>query len=400
MRYVLIGSWSKIGSTGKIAYNYYSYLKEKGQEVHFFYSRGETNGEKDIIQISDKKNLYLHGALARLTGKQGFFSTKETKKLIEKIKIIKPDCVYLFNLHAYYLNEFLLLDYLKKSGVNTVYMLFDEYPYLGKCCFSEGCEKFKTECKKCPKIHEYPKSLIFDRSNLIFIKKKETYAGWENLHFAGVKYIGEQAKQSALAKNIPFHSFNMGIDLSGLYYPRDTHEIVEKYNIPVNKRIVLTVGFSSDARKGIKKYIEIARKCKDVLFINIGYDKNICVDPPANFFPIKYVGNQLEMACFYTLADAYVTTSSGEAMSNACLESLACGTPIIGFNVSRMSYLAPAPIGTYIPYDNIDSFAEAISNLPKKNDEISTMCRKYAENHYDLKEFMKNLYQISETMRG
>lgn len=106
------------------------------------------------------------------------------------------------------------------------------------------------------------------------------------------------------------------------------------------------------------------------------------------------------MACFYTLADAYVTTSSGEAMSNACLESLACGTPIIGFNVSRMSYLAPAPIGTYIPYDNIDSFAEAISNLPKKNDEISTMCRKYAENHYDLKEFMKNLYQISETMRG
>lgn len=398
MKYVLISSWCKRGSTGKIVYNLFNHIKSEGHEVYFFHGKLDDTDEENIIRITSEAGLRVHGALARITGLQGCFSNSETKTLIQRIDEINPDYVYLFNLHGYYVNEFKLLNYLKKRRQKTIYMLFDEYPYLGKCCFSEGCEKFKVVCEKCPKVKDYPKSLFFDQSKVLFQKKQKAYDGWTNLHFAGVKYIEERAAESALAKNIPFHTFNMGIDLETTYYPRKYDNVQKLYNIPDGKKYIMTVGFSSDSRKGIDKYIEIARKCEkivDTIFIHIGYDKEIDSDLPSNFFPIKYVGNQQEMAEFYAMADLYVSTSSGEAMSNACLEALACGTPIAGFNVSGMSYLAPSPIGTYIEYGDLDSFSNMIKELSKKEPQVVLTCRKYAEENYNLKDFMRNLYDVS-----
>ena len=384
MKYVLINSWCKRGSTGKIVYNLFNHIKSEGHEVYFFHGKLDDTDEENIIRITSEAGLRVHGALARITGLQGCFSNSETKTLIRRIEEINPDYVYLFNLHGYYVNEFKLLNYLKKRRQKTIYMLFDEYPYLGKCCFSEGCEKFKTECNKCPKVRDYPKSLLFDRSNYLFQQKKAAYDGWKELHFAGVKYIEECASQSTLAKNIPFHTFNMGIDIKSTYYPRKHTEVQNKFKIPSDKIVVLTVGFSSDKRKGIEKYIELAKRCvsrTDVVFVHVGYDVEICKELPDNYIPIKYVGNQQEMAELYSMADLYITTSSGEAMSNACLEAMACGTPIAGFDVSGMSYLAPNPIGTYIPYGDINSFVEVVEKLKKKTAEGKQQCRKYAEEH-------------------
>lgn len=398
MKYVLIGSWCKRGSTGKIVYNLYNYIKSVGHEVYFFHGKQDDIDDENIIRITSEVGLRVHGVLARITGLQGCFSNLETDKLIRKINEINPDYVYLFNLHGYYINEFKLLNYLKSRHQKTVYMLFDEYPYLGKCCFSEECDKFKSECKNCPKVKDYPKSLFFDKSNYLFNKKMLAYDGWKELHFVGVKFIEERAAQSVLARNIPFHTFNMGIDIDNTYYPREYSNVSAKFNISSEKKVILTVGFSSDKRKGIDKYIEVARKCStkpDNVFVHVGYDEDICKKLPTNYIPIKYVGNQQEMAEIYSMADLYVTTSSGEAMSNACLEAMACGTPIAGFDVSGMSYLAPTPIGTYVPYGNINSFAEIIAGLEKKTEAIKKHCREYAVEHYNLKDFMKNLYSVS-----
>ena len=395
MKYVLINSWCKKGSTGKIVYNFYKFLCDEGHETFFFHGRDEDQDDNNIIRITKNEGNVIHGVKSRLTGLQGYYSKNETKKLINKIKKIEPDYVYLFNLHGYYLNEPMLLSYLKESGVKVIYMLFDEYPFLGKCCFSAGCDKYRKQCGECPQIYEYPKSLIFDKSNQIFNMKKDIYSNWANLHFAGVKFVQERASESILAHNIPYSTFDMGIDIEKIYYPRDIKNISQKFKINPQKKIVLTVGFSSDSRKGIDKYIKLAKMLDNTVFLHIGYDKKITKALPSNYIAVNYVSDLEEMSEIYSLADVYVTCSSGEAMSNACLEALACGTPIVAFDTSGMSYLADSPVGRYAKYGDLVEMKKLIESSSKKTDEMRKKCRQLAEERYGLKLFMRNLYNAS-----
>lgn len=397
MKVLLINSWFRQYSTGKLVGYFYDYLKQNNDIVKVYYGHGEQVNESGVKKISSKIDGYIHAGLSRVTGYQGCFSNKSTRRLIKEIQEYKPDVVYLFNLHAYYLNEYMLLEHLKSMNIKVIYMLFDEYPYLGKCCFSGTCTKFEIQCKDCPDIKGYPKSLYFDRSKYLFNKKKSIFKDWDNIIFAGVEFLAVQAKKSMIAKNIKFNIIDMGVQLEKIYFPRDSSELRKKLAIPDNNKVVITVGPYSDERKGIKKFIEIARilEDKEITFINIGFDgKNTKL--PKNFLPIPYISNQDELAIYYSMADIYAMTSSGEAMSLTCMEALGCGTRLVGFNISGTPYAANEVVGNFVEYDNLNEFANIIEQLPIKTTESINRCRLYALSRYEISDYVKNLYNIAK----
>lgn len=395
MKCVLINSWYKQYSTGKLVASFRKHLISNGHIVHTYYGRGETSSVEDIHLISSKWSIYAHLVLSRFTGYQGYFSTAQTKKMIDEIDKFKPDIVYLFNLHAYYLNEFLLLQHLKEKHIKVVYMLFDEYPYLGKCCFAGECVKFQSECKHCPQVKSYPISWFFDRSNSIFRKKKELFENWDELVLVGVEFLHKQASLSAIAAKNKFVEMDMGVELLSMYYPRETTDLRVKLNIPEKNKIVITVGPYSDERKGIKKLVEIAKMCinKDVTFINVGFNGDE-QELPKNFIGIPYVSNQDELATFYSLADRYVMTSSGEAMSLTCMEALGCGTKLLGFDISGTPYAATEEFGTFVQFDDLEAFADEICKIEKKSAESIERCREYALSRYEISDFVQKLEKI------
>lgn len=396
MKCVLINSWYRQYSTGKLVAAFRQHLIDEGHEVHTYYGRGEKTEDKNVFFVGTKFDVYSHLLFSRMTGYQGCYSASSTKKMINNIEQFKPDVVYLFNLHAYYLNEFMLLNYLKEKRVKVVYMLFDEYPYLGKCCFAAECDKFQTECNKCPQVRTYPISLFFDRSRFLFNKKKELFSDWKELTLAGVEFLQKQASVSAISKNTKFRCIDMGVQLKKTYYPREVEELRKKLNLSNECKVVITVGPYSDERKGIKKLVEIAKKCKDkdIVFINIGFDGKES-DLPENFMGISYVSNQDELAEYYSLADVYVMTSSGEGMSLTCMEALGCGTKLIGFDISGTPYAANEEFGTFVPFDDLDAFTEAICVAEKKNEESIQRCREYALSRYEISDYVKNLEMIA-----
>ncbi len=397
MKCVLINSWYQQYSTGKLVYEFRNHLINQGHSVLTYYGHGSPTYDENVFMVGNKYTLYTHAFLCRMTGYEGVYSTGQTKKIIKQIEAFKPDVVYLFNLHAYYLNEYLLLNYLKKSKVRVVYMLFDEYPYLGKCSFAGKCEKFKTECHNCPKVHEYPASIFFDRSRQQFKKKKDAFAGWKQLTMAGVEFLHHEASQSAIANNVKFITIDMGVNLKEVYYPRDTKELRKKLNIPSNSKIVVTVGAYSDSRKGIRKFVELAKRCSSehIIFLNIGFNGEAS-GLPQNFIGIPYVSNQDELAAYYSMADVYAMTSSGEAMSLTCMEALGCGSKLIAFNISGTPYAASKEFGTFVPYDDLEAFLDAIRQAEKKTDESIRACREYALSRYEISDFVRKLELIGE----
>ena len=69
-----------------------------------------------------------------------------TSKLIGKLGEFSPDIVILLNVHGYYLNENSLFEYLGDADIPVLNIMPDEYPFLGKCCFSFDCTKYETKC--------------------------------------------------------------------------------------------------------------------------------------------------------------------------------------------------------------------------------------------------------------
>jgi len=87
-------------------------------------------------------------------------------------------------------------------------------------------------------------------------------------------------------------------------------------------------------------------------------------------------------------------------MPNACLESLACGTPLLCFNISGMPYIANQTTAIFVEPRNIDQLCDVIKKTHKKTPEIISVCRKYAESRYDNKKYYDKLAEFGYLLGG
>lgn len=397
----IINSVFEYGSTGLLAKQLYEYGWENGYEAFAFYGRGIVYKNDHIIKIDKAFEFYLHKLLTLITGYQGAFSKLATRKLLQFLKTKSIKKVILLNIHGYYINEKKLFDYLKSNNIQTVYVTPDEYAGLGKCCYNNGCEKYKSICDKCPQKKDYPKSLFFDRSRSIFEMKRLSYSNYDKITLIGPESNLEKFRMSALTKNMPMKRASWGIDLDTYKYMVDEGLYI-KYGIPKNKVIILTVAHYSNIRKGVKKYFfELARRLQklDYHFINVGYDGNLSSDEmPKNMTTIGYMDDQEELAKLYSISDLYLLASVSDTMPLSCLISFACETPVCCFYTSGLKFLAERdnPAILYCDDINLDALEKKVRGVQKKDEKTRLACRRLAENEYSKNAFNKKVYDVFE----
>ncbi|MGN0407122.1 MAG: glycosyltransferase [Bacteroides sp.] len=402
MKHIIINTTATGGSIGSITSGLYTYLTGVGEDVRVCYGRGAKSENDDFIKIDSDIETKIHAGLTRLTGLQGYFSNVATSKLLNIIKEYQPDTAILVNLHGYYVNEKRLLNYLKKQGINTIYIMADEYSAMGKCCFSRDCNQYINGCEKCKYIKDYPCSLIFDQAKRIYNRKKKIYQNFENIVFAAPEINIKKVHESAITKGKRTQVVDWGIDLDNVYYIRKDNNIKSKFGIPKEKKMVLAVAPFSDPRKGIEEYFMQVAKIiddKNICFVQVGFDGDVSICPE-NYIPISYISNQDELAELYSCADVFVTTSRSDTMPFAALISLACGTPVCCFNTSGLSYLGDESCIYFVEDGNKEDLQRVISTIPMKDNEMQMRCRRYAEERYSDKVFYNKIYELSKSMNS
>ena len=387
MKVLLINSWSHEGSTGKITFGLFQYLNSHGHHA-LLCCRGTRESkinDSRIIPLVSPLEHKLAVLGTRITGYDGVFNRRATRKVIKLIEEFKPDIIQLFNLHAYYLNSYELLEYLKKKPQTpVVYVMFDEFPYMGRCCFSVGCNQFKTECVKCPHQINYPRSLWFDRASYCFKRKKKIYQDFSHITFASVKWCCERAKESALLKHHRILELDNPINYDDVFYPRNTEQLKKDLGIPYGNKVIMTVAVASIPTKGGKYFVELAQMMqnhKDITFVYVGYDVNDW-DIPQNMITIGFVKSQDLLAQYYSMADLFVCTSLADLTPNACLDALGCGTPLAGFSEGGVPYCASEEFGTFVKTFDMNALAEVVEKTPKKTEKRIKDVRDYAYNRY------------------
>lgn len=330
-RIAIVNSVYKIGSTGRICFELSNYLTNEGFETLNCFGRNKIN-EKDCFYFGNKLSIWTHGIFTRLFDRHGRCSNFATKKLIKKLDSYKPDLVILNNLHGYYLSYPILFDYLKKSNIPVIMIFHDCWNFTGHCAhfLYNGCDKWKDGCKKCPHLNSYPKSSLFSQSEKNFKIKKDSF-----LSINQMTIVCPSAWMSSLVKNSFFRNseikvVNNGINLD-VFHKNETSNFKEIYGL-VGKKVILSVAYVFDKKKGIDDILKLSRLLKnDEKIVIVGKLKNK-VQIPDNVIYIKETNNINGLVDAYSNCDVFFNATYEDTYSNVNMEAMSCGLPIVCYN--------------------------------------------------------------------
>ena len=342
MKVLQINAYYGYGSTGKIVKDIYEYQKKNGIDGYVAYgiSKNECDFfDSHIIKFSNSFVTSMHRLLFFLFGKQWRYSFFKTKRLIRIINKIGPDIIHLHNIHDYYLNYPLLFNYLNRHNIKIIWTFHDCWAFTGHCNYflSVNCNKWKTECVNCPLLRVGPRTLFFDFSKKNFNIKRTLFN--KNITIVTV---------SNWLKNITGESFLKYNNIEtiynwydpAIYYPKTSEEknkLKKKYKLE-NKTILLGLASVWSQRKGLEDIINLSKKLsKDFVIVLVGKisknDMNI-IKKQNNIFVFNRTNNFSILREYYCLADIFLNLSTQETFGLTTIESLACGTPAIVYDLT------------------------------------------------------------------
>lgn len=371
-------------STGKIVKDLQIGLESYQHQVRCCYGRDTKNSPSNAIKISSNIEVNVHAALTRMTGLTGIYSPVATKRLIAEIEEFKPDIIHLHELHGYYINIYQIIQYLKSRQIPVVWTFHCEFMYTGKCGHAHECNRWQDKCGSCPQLSEYPRSLLLDYTALMLRQKQEAFEDFDLLKIiTPSNWLAQRVRQSFL-RNKNIDTIYNGIDVE-IFRPMEAATLRAKHEIKTSHVLLAIAPNLLSEAKGGEWVLELARRMRkdDVTFIMIGVDDPAAISAP-NIIALPRISDKEVIAEYYSLADFTLLTSKKETFSLICAESLACGTPIIGFDAGAPTEVAPPGFGNFVNYGDIDLLHEAVKSAlaNRPNHKSGTDCFEFAKRNY------------------
>lgn len=384
------------GSTGKIMFQIAETARASGNTVQTYtpvpFVRGKKNNEvkiPDHFWWGTRTEAMFHYYAGSLFGVNGLFSWFGTHSLINRLKEFSPDIIHLHNLHGFCLNLPMLFKYIKKSGAKVVWTFHDCWAFTGHCPYFavSGCDKWQTQCAKCPQPRIYPK-MYLDTSKTMYSKKKKWFAGIEDLTIVTPSEWLAGLAEKSFFSNHEIKVINNGIDLS-VFKPRES-DFRKKHNLE-GKHILLGVSFDWGYRKGLDVFKELAQRLDSKIYqiVLVGTDDNIDSQLPNNIISIHRTNNQIELAEIYSAADLFVNPTREENYPTVNMESIACGTPVLTFKTGGSPEIPDSLTGSVVDCNDIKGMEREIIRITEEVAFTRKNCLQRAESFDSKKCFEK-----------
>ena len=384
---LFINSIVGTGSTGRIITGLCDVLNSYGVRTLVCYGRGNAPSGYDTYRIGSDWDVYLHGALCRITDRQGLYSDGATDRLIKKIKEYDPDLIHLHNIHGYYLNYEKLFTYLRSCGKRIVWTLHDCWAFTGHCTHFDytGCEKWKVMCHDCEQLKEYPRSLFSDESEKNFMLKKRLFTHIQGMELVTPSFWLKGEAGKSFLGDYDINVIPTGIDLERFSPVKS--DIRSRYGIG-DRVLILGVANPWRERKGLYEFIRLAEMLDDRFrIVMIGLKPGQMKLLPSNVTGIMKTDSLDEMTAWYTAADMYVNLTLEDTFPTTNIEALACGTPVITYRAGGSPESLDETCGRVLEKNDVSGVKAAIEAFGRKDCDISDRCLLRARNYDSRKRF-------------
>jgi len=410
MKSLLINTSDISGGAARAAYRIHKGLQEIGISSKMLV-QSKTSDDKAVIGPGNKLKRGL--ALLRPTldsafkklfsgGSKTIFSPAwfPFSGILSQINSISPDIVHLH----WICDGMLRIEELKRINKPILWTLHDMWSFTGGCHYSDGCERFQQACGNCPQLNRSGKN---DMSRSVLRRKKKA---WSKLNITIVtpsNWLAESAKKSSLFQHKRIEVIPNGLDLKR-YKPMDRLLAREILGLPKNKRLVLfgAMEATSDHRKGFDLLYEGLKQLyakwldrAELVVFGSSEPENL----PDFGLPVHYLGylyDDVSLALLYSAADVMVTPSRQDNLPNTVVESLACGTPAVVFDIGGMPDMINHQINGYLakPFDTSDLAAGIDWALSDENrhKELCLKAREKAEACFDIKKVASKYLDLYE----
>lgn len=396
MKVLIISTRDIVGGAARAAFRLYKGLQNIGVDASMLVL-SKSSDERAVIAPRTKKEIALSKIYPSINGmvlnflygknQRRVFSTSITPyDLAEKIEEINPDIV---NLH-WVTDGFLKVETLKKIKKPMVWSLHDMWAFTGGCHYDLGCGKYLQSCGACPVLNSQKQK---DISSWLYHRKKKTYAQLDNLTVVGLsQWLGACAAKSSLMADKRIEVLPNGID-TDVFKPVDKMTARKMLNLPLNKKMVLfgAMNPQSNPVKGYQHLVSALHHIEDdqINFLIFGTSypqKDLNLKYPAHY--LGRFSDDLSLSIIYSAADVVVVPSVQENLSNVIMESLACGTPVVAFDIGGNADMIEHEENGYLaqPFDTKDLAygIEWILSEEVRRQRLSVRARASVEEKYSL----------------
>ncbi|MEG3438749.1 glycosyltransferase family 4 protein [Pannus brasiliensis CCIBt3594] len=325
-------------------------------------------------------------------------------RLTHRLARIAPD---ILNLH--WINTaFLRIETLAKFNRPIVWTLHDMWPFTGGCHYNGECDRYTGSCGACPMLGSHRD---LDISRWVWHRKAKA---WKNLNMTLVspsRWLADRARASSLFQDFRIEVIPNGLDIQQ-YKPIDRKVARNLLGLPLDKPIVLfgAISATGDSRKGFHLLLPALQKLahrttgenRPELVV---FGSSSPADPPDFGLKTHYLGkfqDDLSLVLLYSAADVFVAPSLQDNLPNTIVESLACGTPCVAFNIGGMPDLIDPGENGYLakPFD-IEDLAEGILWVleePERYERLRGNAREKVEREFSLELQAKNYRSLYEEL--
>ncbi|PZV15276.1 MAG: glycosyl transferase [Pseudanabaena sp.] len=297
--------------------------------------------------------------------------------------LIREAAPEIINLH-WICHGFIPIKTLRQFKQPLVWTLHDMWAFTGGCHYSYDCDRYQHSCGICPQLHSHRE---YDLSRQIW-QQKSKY--WQNLDLRIVtpsNWLAKCAASSTLFKDLEIKVIPNGLDIE-IYKPINRQLARQILNLPLNSKLILfgAIDATGDRRKGLhllqpalqklQRSLDITEIPTEILIMGASRPKS-----PLDFgLATHYLGklnDDVTLALVYSAVDVFVAPSLQDNLANTVLEAIACGLPVVAFDIGGMSDMITHQQNGYLakPFDT-DEFAHGISWILEDG-----ALRQYLSNH-------------------
>lgn len=221
-------------------------------------------------------------------------------------------------------------------GKPVVLFLHDMWWMTGGCHYSFECEQYKSSCRACPLVG---RSCMRWITRYVLHLKQRYMQPYSNLYVvAPSHWMASCAGGSALLGTRRIEVIPNMIH-EGIFKPLDRNFAREALGLPKDKKLVLfgANGGTVNPYKGWSCLLDALPhiQTKEVELVVFGAEMPEAERAriPFRIHSLGYLTDQHTLALVYNASDVFVLPSLAENLSLSVIESLSCGTYVVGFDV-------------------------------------------------------------------